>query len=553
MTCDRLSLFEFLFCGCLVKNVDRIAPKRTSTSAAPAMTQAAIRKLVADSVFAALEAQAATMANADNTNRNTRQGEAPVTRKCSYKEFMSCQPFNFKVKFATGTLTKEALSWWNSFAQPIGIEEAYKITWSEFKKLLIKKYCPRTEVKKMEDKFHNLTVKGNDLKTYIRRFQELTVLCLTMVPNSEKLMEYDKTLTGRLFRSQQKEFPEVFPKNLPGLPLVRQVEFRIDLIPGATPVARAPYRLAPLKMQKLSDQLQELADRGFIRPSTSPWGAHVLFVKNKDGSFRMCIDYRELNKLTVKNCYPLPRVDDLFEQLQGSSVYSKIDLRSSYHQLRVRDEDIPKTAFRTSIMQFLGHVIDSQGIHVDLAKIEAVKNWASPTTPTKIRQFLGLADSYVEDLSMTFSGKLQKSFNLQEIGQQEFVQRKAKAFGIPSWRSCYVESVTLKSTFYVSNLKKCIYDESLFIPMKELRLDDKLNFVEEPIEIMDHEVKQLRQSRIPIVKVRWNSKRGPEFTWEREDQIHAKYHTLFSTSLWHQLNLGARFLLKEETLTTRNF
>ncbi|GKA79246.1 putative reverse transcriptase domain-containing protein [Tanacetum coccineum] len=144
-----------------------------------------------------------------------------------------------------------------------------------------------------------------------------------------------------------KEFSDVFPEDLPGLPPVRQVEFQIDLIPGAAPVARTPYRLAPSEMQELSNQLQELADRGFIRPSTSPWGAPVLFVKKKDGSFRMCIDYRELNKLTIKNRYPLPRIDDLFDQLQGSSVYSKIDLRSGYHQLRVRDEDIPKTAFRT--------------------------------------------------------------------------------------------------------------------------------------------------------------------------------------------------------------
>ncbi|GKD21226.1 putative reverse transcriptase domain-containing protein [Tanacetum coccineum] len=144
-----------------------------------------------------------------------------------------------------------------------------------------------------------------------------------------------------------REFLEVFPEDLPGLPPVRQVEFQIDLIPGTTPVARAPYRLAPSEMQELSNQLQELSDRGFIRPSTSPWGAPVLFVKKKDGSFRMCIDYWELNKLTVKNHYPLPRIDDLFDQLQGSSVYSKIDLRSGYHQLRVRDEDIPKTAFRT--------------------------------------------------------------------------------------------------------------------------------------------------------------------------------------------------------------
>ncbi|GKE74689.1 reverse transcriptase domain-containing protein [Tanacetum coccineum] len=154
-----------------------MAPKRTSTSAAPPMTQAAIRKLVADSVAAALEAQAATMANDDNTNRNTRQGETP----------------------------------WNSFTQPIRIEEAYKITWSEFKRLLIKKYCPRTEVKKIEDAFYNLTVKGNDLKTYVRRFQELAVLCPTMVPNSEKLME---VFIGGLPRSIERNVTASKPQTL---------------------------------------------------------------------------------------------------------------------------------------------------------------------------------------------------------------------------------------------------------------------------------------------------------------------------------------------------
>ncbi|GJU79225.1 reverse transcriptase domain-containing protein [Tanacetum coccineum] len=155
-----------------------MAPKRTSTSAAPAMTQAAIRKLVADSVAAALEAQTATMENADNTNRNTLQGETPVRKALlassaglnEPNRYFSVATKDCKVKFATGTLTEEALSWWNSFARPIRIEEAYKITWSEFKKLLIKKYCPRTEVKKMEDEFYNLIVKGNDLKTYVRRF-----------------------------------------------------------------------------------------------------------------------------------------------------------------------------------------------------------------------------------------------------------------------------------------------------------------------------------------------------------------------------------------------
>ncbi|GKD00166.1 putative reverse transcriptase domain-containing protein [Tanacetum coccineum] len=233
-----------------------------------------------------------------------------------------------------------------------------------------------------------------------------------------------------------RDFPEVFPKDLPGLPPIRQVEFQIDFVPGAAPIARAP---------------------------SSPWGAPVLFVKKKDDSFRMCIDYRELNNLTVKNRYPLTRIDDLFDQLQGSRLYSKIYLRSGYHQLRVRDEDIPKTAFRTryghyefqvmpfgltnaptvfmdlmnrvcrpyldkfvivfiddiliysktkeehdahlrlilelikkeelyakfskcdfwvSKVQFLRHVIDSEGIHVDPAKIESIKDWEPPKTPT---------------------------------------------------------------------------------------------------------------------------------------------------------------------------
>ncbi|KAD5508134.1 hypothetical protein E3N88_15837 [Mikania micrantha] len=239
-----------------------------------------------------------------------------------------------------------------------------------------------------------------------------------------------------------RDFPEVFPEDLPGLLPKRQVEFQIDLIPGATPIAKAPYRLAPTEMQELSNQLQDRLDKGFIRPSFSPWGAPVLFVKKKDRSFRMCIDYRELNKVTIKNRYPLPRIDDLFDQLQGSSYYSKIDLRSGYHQLRIQENDIPKTAFRTRYghyeflvmpfgltnapavfmdlmnraslgiiegrttvrevfkvfwireVQFLGHVVNKQGIHVDPAKIEAIKNWEAPKTPTEVRQFLGLAGYY---------------------------------------------------------------------------------------------------------------------------------------------------------------
>ncbi|GJT57612.1 reverse transcriptase domain-containing protein [Tanacetum coccineum] len=201
-----------------IESLISMPPKRTSTSAAPAMTQAAIRQLITDGIAAALEAQAAAMANADNPNRNTGPREIPVAKRGNYKEFISCQPFYFngtegavelirwfertesvfsrsncaeenRVTFATGTLTDDALSWWNAYAQPIGIEQANRITWTELKRLLTNKYCPRTEVKKMETNSLQLVVKGDDLKTYVRRFQELAVLCPNMVPNYEKLME----------------------------------------------------------------------------------------------------------------------------------------------------------------------------------------------------------------------------------------------------------------------------------------------------------------------------------------------------------------------------
>nr|GEZ86807.1 putative reverse transcriptase domain-containing protein [Tanacetum cinerariifolium] len=507
-------------------------------------------------------------------------------------------------------------------------------------------------------------------------------------------------------------FPEVFPEELPGLPPTRPVEYQIDLVPGAALVAWAPYRLAPSEMKELVKQLKKLSDKGFIRPSSSPWGAPVLFVKKKDGSFRMCTDYRELNKLTVKNRYPLPRIDDLFDQLQGSSIYSKIDIRLGYHQLRVREEDIPKTAFRTRYghyefqvmpfgltnapevfidlinrvckpyldkfvivfiddilinskdekeheehlkailkllkkeelyakfskcefwipkVQFLGHVIDSQGIYVDPAKIEYVKDWASPKSPTEIRQFLGLAGYYrifiegfskiakpmtkltqkkdvvtrhgipvsiisdrVPRFASNFWRSLQKALGTRldistayhpetdgqsertiqtledmfracaidfgngwvnhlplvefsynnsyhvtikaapfealygqkcrspicwtEVGEaqilgpeliqettEKIVQIKKRMYVGPFKVLERVEDVSYKldlpeelsrvnNTFHMSNLKKCHADEPLAVPLDGLHFDDKLYFVEEPVEIVNHEVKRLKRS-----------------------------------------------------------
>ena len=138
-----------------------------------------------------------------------------------------------------------------------------------------------------------------------------------------------------------------FPDKLLGLPQQRVVDFGIELHPGTSPISMTPHRMAPIELQELKVQLQELLDKGFIRPSTSPWGALVLFAKKKDKTLQLCIDYRQLNRVTVKNRYPLPRIDDLFDQLRGARVYSKIDLLTGYHQLRVRETDIPKTKFRT--------------------------------------------------------------------------------------------------------------------------------------------------------------------------------------------------------------
>ncbi|GJU84403.1 putative reverse transcriptase domain-containing protein [Tanacetum coccineum] len=247
-----------------------------------------------------------------------------------------------------------------------------------------------------------------------------------------------------------RDFLEVFPEDLPGLPQLRKVEFQIDLVPGASLVARAPYRLTFSEMEELSTQLQKHSDKGFIRPSLSPWGAPILFVKKKDGSFQMCIDNRELNKLTVKNRYPLLRIEDLFDQLQGSSAYSKIDLRSGYHQLRVHDGATPKTAFWTRYDKFVIMFIDDiliysktkeehdahlrlilellkkeefEGIHVNSAKIESINEWESPKTPIEICQFLGLAGYYrrfIEGFSeiakpmMKLTQKNQKELNVRQ-------------------------------------------------------------------------------------------------------------------------------------------
>nr|AAT47081.1 putative polyprotein [Oryza sativa Japonica Group] len=272
-----------------------------------------------------------------------------------------------------------------------------------------------------------------------------------------------------------REYPEVFPDDLTTMPPKRDIEFRIDLVPGTAPIHKRPYRMGANELAEVKKQVDEQLQKGYIRPSTSPWGAPVIFVEKKDKTKRMCVDYRALNEVTIKNKYPLPRIDDLFDQLKGATVFSKIDLRSGYHQLRIREEDIPKTAFITRYglfectvmsfgltnapaffmnlmnkvfmefldkfvvvfiddiliyskseeeheqhlrlvleklkehqlyakfskcdfwlkeVQFLGHIVNAQGVAVDPANVESVTKWTPPRTVTQVRSFLGLAGYY---------------------------------------------------------------------------------------------------------------------------------------------------------------
>ncbi|GKA75082.1 putative reverse transcriptase domain-containing protein [Tanacetum coccineum] len=375
------------------------------------------------------------------------------------------------------------------------------------------------------------------------------------------LSRYDAAILcgEKKVRIPLEDFPEVFPDELPGLPPPRQVEFRIDLIPGAAPVARAPYRLAPSEMKELSKQLQELSEKGFIRPSSSPWGA----------------------------------------PLTGSSVYSKINLRSGYHQLRIREEDIPITAFSIRYGHYEFQVMpfgqtNAPAIFMDLMCIacgkpyldmflswmdmercevralvvtvhnnlpEQIQNAQVEASKRKILvpKDLWRRGAHLEQLDpmVEMSEKDEYGYHYLEIGDMSTAyhpetdgpseKNRLQTLGT-CLRACVIDfgsgwdSITFGLKFSYNNsyhaalkphLSKLYTEgnvdryEELIIPLDEVRIDEKLHFIEEPIEIMDREVKQLKQSRIPIVKVRWNSSRGPEYTWEREDQMWKKYPHLF--------------------------
>ncbi|GJT36592.1 putative reverse transcriptase domain-containing protein [Tanacetum coccineum] len=358
-------------------------------------------------------------------------------------------------------------------------------------------------------------------------------------------------------------FPIIFLEDLSGLPLSREVEFHIDLVPEATPISKSPYRLTPTKMQELSNQLKELKDKGFIRPSSSPWEALVLFLKKKDGSFCMCNDYRELNKLTIKNCYPLPRIDDLFDQLQGlwtspyhdrhylygtkSVIYT--DHKSLQHIFDQKELNMRQIRCIELFSDYDCEIRYHPGKENVVADALSRKEWMKPRRvladgdlrtlimdeahetkyyvhPRANKMYYDLRVLYwwpriKKDIAMKLQARFLKSRKDSKLHK---IARKAMQIIIENrWSLVLAKSNTQDDTlercstfwqekqafteirmhdmFHVSNLKKCLANVNLQVPLKEITIDKSLHFVEEPIDIMDHEVKKLKQSRIPIMKV----------------------------------------------------
>jgi hypothetical protein len=210
-----------------------------------------------------------------------------------------------------------------------GIDVILGMDWLSKYKVLI--HCAKKSVKLT-------TPKGKEMK-----FVAEPVVTTKGVANRVKVSQLDANQGSVV--PVVNEFPDVFPEELPGMPPDRDIEFVIELKPGTTPIYRTPYRMATPELAELKEHIKELLEKGCISPSSSLWGAPVIFVPEKDGTQRLCVDYRALNEVTVKNKYPLPRIDDLFDQLRGACVFSKINLQSGYHQLKIRECDIPKTAF----------------------------------------------------------------------------------------------------------------------------------------------------------------------------------------------------------------
>nr|GEW61166.1 hypothetical protein [Tanacetum cinerariifolium] len=644
-------------------------PKRTSTSEAPAMTQVAIRQLVIDSVAIALETQATTMANADNANRNPEPREAPVARKCSYKEFMSWQPFNFKgSEGAIGLIpwferTESEFSHSNCIEDcKVKFATAYKITWVEFKKLLIKKYWPRTEIQKMEDEFYHWTMKGNDLKTY---GCTLTLLNqpfeIDLMPI--KLGSFDVVIgMDWLSKNHAKILCDEKVVHIPiddETLIIRGYDCKIHYHPGKVNVVADALsqkeRIKPLQVRSLIMTIYPKLPSQILKAQNEALNEENVKAENLRGMDKS-FEIRHDGTHCIKNRSWLP----LFECQKPSGLliqpeipmwkweritmdfvtkHPKISnghdiiwvivdrLTKSSHFIPTRETDSVETLTRLYFKEIVSLYDVPISIISDHDSLFTSRFWQSlqsaldtqldmsttyhPKTDGQSKRTIQTLKDMLRACVIDFGKGWEKHLPLVEFSynnsympvlrqhhsrhcmveqrdrQQSYANirlkplefqvrdrvmlkvaprngvirfgkrgklnpRYIRPFKILEWIGPVAYKLELSeelsnvhNTFYVSNLKKCLSDEYLIIPMKELQLNDKFNFVEEPVEIMDREIKQLRQSRIPIIKVRWNSKREPKFTWEHEDEIRAKYPHLFSNIPSESNQISGRDFCKE--------
>nr|GEW80771.1 putative reverse transcriptase domain-containing protein [Tanacetum cinerariifolium] len=391
-----------------------------------------ITKLVADSVTAALEAQAATMANANNPNKNTVFSRS----RCAEEN---------KVTFATSTLTGDALSWWNAYAQPMGIEQANQITWTELKRLMTNKYCPQIEIRKMEEELYNLIVKGNDLKPYASKPKTL-----------------DETI-------------------------------------------------------KLANDLMDQKLRTYAERKTNN-------KRKADESFRNNHGHQQqpLKRHYKRDCPKLKNKDGGNANAQGW-VYAVENAERKGNTSRDPDSSIVTVISCSKAQEYM-----AKGCQIFLAHISAKKE--EDKSEGKQLKDVPVVRDFTEVFPMAFRkwvvrfGKWEK-LNPRYVGPFKVL---AKVRNVSYMLELPQELSGVHHTFHVSNLKKYYADEPLVMPLEGIHIDDKLQFMEEPVEIMEREIKRLKQSRIPLVKVHWKSRRGPEFTWEREDSFKQKYPQLFT-------------------------